>query len=81
MSAKTKLNQPQEFIKTLEDLEHSAILKKSLMCDRECWDRPVAAAIVLSMQGRTILRYIEQGLYIYTPKPTSVFPRRKEKAL
>ena len=74
-------DEPKTWISDLHDLFVSAGMKQSLMCDREAWDRPVAAAVVLKMSGQKILGYIEAGLYVYTPKQTSVFPRRKEKKL
>jgi len=71
---------PKTWISDLHELFVAAGMKQSLMCDRASWDRPVAAAVVLNMPGIKILEYIEAGLYVYTPKQTSVFPRRKEKA-
>jgi len=78
MSAKAK---PKDFIKTLQDLEHAANCRSSLMCDRAMWDRPTPAAIVFRMPGEKILAYIDAGLYIYTPKPKTCVFGRKEKTL
>jgi len=72
--------EPKTRIKTLHDLAYAAGRKQSLMCDREMWDRPTPAAIVLSMPGKKILHYIDAGLYIYTPKPKTCVFGRKEKA-
>jgi hypothetical protein len=69
---------PKTWISDLAELFVAAGMKQSLMC--EALDRPVAAESVLNMPGIKILHYIEAGLYVYTPKQTSVFPRRKEKA-
>jgi len=69
-------------IKTLEDLYQASIEKRSLTCPSSPWVRPVAAAVVFSMQCNTAWNYIRRGLFIYQPKPsTSVFPKiRKEGA-
>jgi len=69
-------------IKTLEDIYQASLEKRSLTCPSSPWVRPVAAAVVFSMQCNTVLNYIRRGLFIYNPKPSKrVFPlKRKEEA-
>lgn len=66
-------------VHTLEELESTALAKRSVITGP--FARPIPAAIMISMQGMTILNYIRGGLYLYEKPPSrSVFPRRKEGA-
>ena len=56
------------YVITLEDLRAATNLKMSCIDSNNTWSRPIAAAMIFSMQGRVILRYIENGLEVYEPK-------------
>jgi hypothetical protein len=53
-------------VKSLKQLYKLAVMKKAVVCDYFIKpDKHIPAAFVVSMQGITIHRMIERGLFIY----------------
>ena len=66
-------------ITTLEELHGASLMKLSLIDKDAMWSRPVPASIVFSMQGKTILQYLRNGLIVYQPKPKmDPFPKKRK---
>jgi len=53
-------------IYTFLDIKKAADNRRALICP-DMHNRPIPAAMIINMQGRTILRMISYGLYVYSP--------------
>ena len=64
-------SKPLERVRTLSDLVEAASAKKSVVCPGNwAWSKPKPAAVVINLNGITLHRMIEQGIYVYDkPKP------------
>ena len=69
-NSKVKTIKQFDRITKLEHLRFLAEARRSVVCPRYyAWSKPKPAAVVLNLQARMVLRLIEEGLFVYHPKP------------
>lgn len=67
-------------VKSVEQIENLALERKSVIAINR-GNKPMPAAVMISMQCRCVLAYIKHGLYVYEPKKKTGFNTKDFKTV